>query len=144
MDKFKEAYKILDELTPLNIDCGTLCDKVCCNGDDDTGMLLYPGEELLYEDYNEDWCLIQESNIALSNDSKIHLLTCNSKCDPTHDGSFPTTQRSESQTSGNGHHRRGLDATLRHDYFSCSQHLEPPDTARRARSNCPAGLGIRG
>jgi len=40
---------LLDE-TPLSCDCGTLCGCACCQGDDQTGMLLFPGEESLYKD----------------------------------------------------------------------------------------------
>lgn len=44
------ARNLLRELTPLKTDCGRLCGGVCCQGDDKTGMLLFPGEEALYPD----------------------------------------------------------------------------------------------
>ena len=31
---YKKAYRILENSTPLKFDCGTLCDKKCCSGDD--------------------------------------------------------------------------------------------------------------
>ena len=43
------ARALLDTLTPLKSDCGRLCDGACCRGDDSTGMLLFPGEDALYE-----------------------------------------------------------------------------------------------
>lgn len=43
------AREQLKTLTPLKTDCGRLCAGACCQGDDQTGMLLFPGEEALYE-----------------------------------------------------------------------------------------------
>ena len=42
------ARALLSNLTPLKSDCGRLCGGACCQGDDATGMLLFPGEEALY------------------------------------------------------------------------------------------------
>lgn len=42
---FAKCRKILGTLTPLKADCGVLCGKACCKGDERTGMLLFPGEE---------------------------------------------------------------------------------------------------
>lgn len=40
------AKAALGTLTPLpGHDCGQLCGAACCKGDDQTGMLLFPGEE---------------------------------------------------------------------------------------------------
>ena len=45
------ARKLLESLTPLNMDCGKLCGAACCGEDESggNGMLLLPGEEELYE-----------------------------------------------------------------------------------------------
>lgn len=43
------ARALLESLTPLKTDCGRLCRGACCQGDETTGMLLFPGEESLYE-----------------------------------------------------------------------------------------------
>ena len=43
------ARDLLSSLTPLKTDCGALCAHACCAGDEETGMLLFPGEETLYE-----------------------------------------------------------------------------------------------
>lgn len=42
---FEKIYDFLGDHTPLKADCGFLCDRACCQGDDHTGMLLFPGEE---------------------------------------------------------------------------------------------------
>jgi len=52
----KKMYDMLDEVTPVDFDCGTLCGEVCCVYDDgeycnkDLVLYLLPGEELMYED----------------------------------------------------------------------------------------------
>lgn len=43
------ARALLSDVTPLKADCGRLCGAACCQGDGETGMLLFPGEEALYE-----------------------------------------------------------------------------------------------
>jgi hypothetical protein len=45
-----QTYKLLEDVTPLSVDCGTLCDHACCKGDEHTGMWLFPGEEELLRD----------------------------------------------------------------------------------------------
>ncbi len=42
---FNSVNKMLKDVTPLKCDCGQLCDKNCCKGDNTTGMLLFPGEK---------------------------------------------------------------------------------------------------
>ena len=46
-----KAYRWLDQITPLQTDCGTLCDKACCLSTEDvatenftqnSGMYLFP------------------------------------------------------------------------------------------------------
>lgn len=45
-----KCYKILENETPLNFDCGKICNGKCCKGDENTGMLLFPGEENLIDE----------------------------------------------------------------------------------------------
>ena len=42
------ARKTLESKTPLQSDCGALCNAACCHGD--AGMWLFPGEDALYAD----------------------------------------------------------------------------------------------
>ncbi len=46
-----EARKKLEHVTPLKKDCGRICGARCCRSLDgeETGMLLFPGEEEAYE-----------------------------------------------------------------------------------------------
>ena len=58
---YKAIYRLLDRVSPVNYDCGTLCGAACCvvgkddkSADFDYGIYLYPGEEKIY-DGMEDW-----------------------------------------------------------------------------------------
>ena len=42
---YKKLYQLFEGVTPLKTDCGALCEKACCKGEDTVGMLLFPGEE---------------------------------------------------------------------------------------------------
>jgi len=84
MDKkalYMEAYRMLDRSTPLAIDCGRLCGKACCQpGEEETGMYLFPGEEIMYEE-NPDWMEIKQVNGFAESSSKINLLICQGHCE---------------------------------------------------------------
>lgn len=43
-----KLYEYLSAETPLNYDCGIHCNKKCCQGNDNDGMLLFPGEKDLF------------------------------------------------------------------------------------------------
>jgi hypothetical protein len=77
---YRKVWSKLDAVTPLMGDCGTLCGKKCCSGTDQDGMLLFPGEEFLYEDMDNGWFQITDSNIMLSGGYRIRLLVCKGKC----------------------------------------------------------------
>ena len=54
LDAVRRARTLLQNVTPLAADCGRFCGAACCQGDDDTGMLLFPGEEEAYR-HMEGW-----------------------------------------------------------------------------------------
>lgn len=62
---YKEALKILREKTPLGLDCGVLCEKSCCKGDENTGMLLFPFER---------------TKLRVTQSGKFRLAVCDGKC----------------------------------------------------------------
>lgn len=68
----KKVYKFLQNVTPLESDCGKICDGECCKGDADTGMLLFPGEEKFLK--NVDGFTIKEDS------ANRKILICNGKC----------------------------------------------------------------
>ncbi len=74
---FEQIYNIIAEHTPLASDCGILCDNLCCKGDDETGMALFPGEESHFETHPENWFSLNDSPYKLSNGKTLQLLICN-------------------------------------------------------------------
>jgi len=79
VDVFVKTYKLLNNCTPLPVDCGQLCDCACCKGDADTGMLLFPGEEELFA--NEKAFKIIDTDYVLDDGFIVKLLLCNARCD---------------------------------------------------------------
>lgn len=65
---YNKANKLLENVTPLKGDCGTVCGANCCKGDSETGMLLFPHEET-------------EFNVIEKNGRK--LVVCNGTCNRT-------------------------------------------------------------
>ena len=49
-DTLRKAREILEKVTPLKTDCGRVCGARCCRSleGEETGMLLFPGEEACY------------------------------------------------------------------------------------------------
>lgn len=41
----ESCYSQLRKITPLDFDCGKICNGKCCKGDEKTGMIIFPGEE---------------------------------------------------------------------------------------------------
>lgn len=72
------ARELLEDLTPLKTDCGRLCQAACCQGDENTGMLLFPEEETLYKD-----CAFADV-LPLDYDlggTQAHLFVCRGRCE---------------------------------------------------------------
>ena len=69
-----EARDALMALTPLTSDCGSLCAGVCCRPmeGEETGMLLFPGEDALYADKDGYRVIDTETG---------KLLICSGTCD---------------------------------------------------------------
>jgi hypothetical protein len=80
LESLKAAYEILESITPLRKDCGSLCQRACCSSaceeEEETGMYLFPGEEELLAG-NADWlsiaCLEQTS-------PGLYLARCKGTC----------------------------------------------------------------
>ncbi len=72
----KKAYSLLDEVTPLKFDCGSLCGGKCCDcssveSTDNPGMLLLPYEDKL--------TVSDGFRIEQGEDGKV--LICGGRCD---------------------------------------------------------------
>ncbi len=70
-DVLRQALALLTDVTPLDTDCGQVCDGRCCRPSaESSGMLLLPGEEKLLSD--EEFTIVSADGGA--------LLTCNGNC----------------------------------------------------------------
>ena len=74
----RAARELLESLTPLKTDCGRLCQGACCQGDEATGMLLFPGEEALYADCT--FARVVPTGFSLGG-TPAQLLVCDGRCD---------------------------------------------------------------
>ena len=62
--EYEEIYRLLDAVSPLPYDCGTLCGAICCGAEEEPadtesfelGIYLLPGEEKLHGK-KEDWLI---------------------------------------------------------------------------------------
>lgn len=77
IDAVLTARELLNTLTPLKTDCGRLCAGACCQGDDQTGMLLFPGEDALYE--NCAFARVIDADFSLGG-ARAKLFICSGTC----------------------------------------------------------------
>lgn len=78
---YENAYEILDKVTPLQYDCGKLCNRACCDSDDeDAGMYLFPGEESMYEK-KPDWLRIEQTAFTYGSQKPVLIAICRGQCD---------------------------------------------------------------
>lgn len=73
-DSLRKARELLLDVTPLKTDCGKACGARCCQSleGEETGMLLFPGEEEAYQGKPE-WKLRRTASGT--------LLVCSCRCD---------------------------------------------------------------
>lgn len=74
-----QAREMLKNVTPLKRDCGKVCGAACCAPDADGqgGMLLFPGEEALYDPLSAGFSLGMDHAVL----PDMRLLVCNGSCD---------------------------------------------------------------
>ena len=80
---YLQLYKLFDDSTPLPADCGALCGKACCDGED-SGMYLFPGEKKVFALLNPAWVRIERSEFKYTyNDVEkpVHIAFCDGACD---------------------------------------------------------------
>ena len=68
---YLQLYKLFDDVTPVPVDCGQLCDKACCKGDD-SGMFLFPGEKEVFNLLNPDWVRIEKTDFTYDYNGKTY------------------------------------------------------------------------
>lgn len=79
LDAIVQAREWLAEVTPLRRDCGGICGAACCQSDEDGqgGMLLFPGEEALYDPLPPGFAITADDSVMAG----MRLLTCSGTCD---------------------------------------------------------------
>ncbi len=80
---YLQLYRLFDSVTPIKADCGALCNKACCQGED-SGMYLFPGEHKVYELLNNPQFQIQPSEFSYIHNGKrkkVPILFCHGECD---------------------------------------------------------------
>lgn len=80
---YLQLYRLFDEITPVNFDCGKFCKKACCKGKD-SGMLLFPGESAVFSLLTPEWARIEKSSLTYDFNNKTYhvpLLICDGTCD---------------------------------------------------------------
>ncbi len=80
---YLQIYRLFDSITPIKADCGALCDKACCKGDD-SGMYLFPGEEKVFSLLKPGWITVEDSDFTYSFNGKnkhLKIAFCKGECD---------------------------------------------------------------
>lgn len=62
IEKCKDLF---ETETPLKADCGTVCNCACCKGENDIGMILFPGEK---------------TNLEIKDNGAYKLCICKGNC----------------------------------------------------------------
>lgn len=75
-ENLTKARELLERSAPLGrTDCGKLCGGLCCKGDENTGMWLFPHEEELYK--NNPHFTVKEAD----GNQGYKMIVCNGTCD---------------------------------------------------------------
>lgn len=80
---YRAIYRLLDRVSPVPFDCGTICGAACCNAakyDDSLGMVLLPGEDKIHDkkDYWLTWepLITNEYEFPESWQGKVWFVRC--------------------------------------------------------------------
>ncbi len=126
------ARGLLMHVTPLKADCGSLCGRACCQGDEQTGMLLFPGEESLYA--QAPFARVVPARFSLAG-KPARLLVCRGTCDradrPLACRLFPLFLRIDQDKAAHERTRVVMDPRARSVCPLCDYGLEALDPAFR-------------
>ena len=74
---------MLGSVTPLSFDCGELCGKLCCRGDETQGMILFPGEKEYIIKNSEPFLVLHKHKFRQKKstwDEFVDFGVCNGEC----------------------------------------------------------------
>ncbi len=80
---YLQLYKLFDDITPIRVDCGDLCGKACCKGED-SGMYLFPGEKKVFDLLSPSWVKVESSDFSYTSGGKnknVPIAMCKGSCD---------------------------------------------------------------
>lgn len=80
---YQAIYRLLDRVSPVPYDCGTLCGAICCscgNDDENLGIYLLPGEDKVH-DRTDDWLIwsaeyAEDYEFPESWSGKVYFVRC--------------------------------------------------------------------
>ncbi|MFZ5644466.1 MAG: hypothetical protein ACOY46_12830 [Bacillota bacterium] len=78
---WERLYGVLDNITPLPADCGTLCEKRCCSVREGVGIYLFPGEEVIFPPGGNWYSLEEYDDVDYYTGSKGTVLNCTGICE---------------------------------------------------------------
>lgn len=81
---YLQLYRLFDDCTPLDADCGRLCSSACCEGDAEEGMYLFPGESGVYRLLAPDFIRVEPSDFCYEyegNTYNVPIALCDGTCD---------------------------------------------------------------
>ncbi len=79
---YSQLYNLFDKSTPVAADCGKLCNKACCDGDDKNGMYLFPYEKVMYKNVQDSGISVSKCDFLYNNGKTgADFAYCNGKCD---------------------------------------------------------------
>ncbi len=95
---YQAIYRLLDRVSPIDGDCGTLCNSACCtcqyepdelefnaandvNADNYLGLYLLPGEQKFYEQADDEWIewghlMAEDYDFPESWHGKVYFIQC--------------------------------------------------------------------
>jgi hypothetical protein len=78
-DLYIKAYHLLEQVTPLTFDCGTICGRACCHGDEESGMYLFPSEEELLR--SSGFLCLTPTDLKHKDGRPVLLAICPGECE---------------------------------------------------------------
>ena len=80
---YRAIYRLLDRVSPVPFDCGSICGAVCCTAaaaDEELGIMLLPGEEKIHDRHADwlDWDTLSTDEFELPDawDGKVYFVRC--------------------------------------------------------------------
>lgn len=78
---YTKAYALLENVTPIKVDCGQICDRACCKVEEEiTGMYLFPEENVMFRDMPS-YAKLYDTDFEYDYGRYADLFTCDGSCE---------------------------------------------------------------